>query len=164
VDAYLGLGSNLGDPVAELRRALERLTRHGVVVTRTSSLYRTEPVDSVAPEWYVNAAAAVTFDGPATDLLGVCLHVESLAGRERPYVNAPRTLDLDILLASDLVIATPDLTVPHPRMHERRFVLEPLTEIAPAAVHPVLKRSISELLDECADVSRVEKIDEVLAS
>ncbi len=164
MDAYVGLGSNLGDPDAELRAALEGLTRRGVRLVKCSSVYLTEPVDSDPASWYKNAAAAVRFNGSPLDLLRICLRVEASRGRERPYKNAPRTLDIDLLIAGDESIDTEELMLPHPRLHERRFVLEPMVEIAPELVHPSLGRTMRELLDDCADPSRVERLPDGLGS
>jgi 2-amino-4-hydroxy-6-hydroxymethyldihydropteridine diphosphokinase len=134
VTAYVALGANLGDAAASLRQALQTLgATPGLRLVRTSSLYRTAPVDSSGPD-YVNAVAemATTLTAPA--LLRALQAIENAAGRERPYRNAPRMLDLDLLLYGSARIESPDLTVPHPRMGERAFVLVPLAEVAPALV------------------------------
>ncbi len=136
--AYVALGANLGDPQAALCAALRDLAAvGGVTVTATSSFYRTAPIESSGPD-YVNAVAAVETTLSAVDLLHALQAIENTHGRVRPagVVNAPRTLDLDLLLYGEDVIATPELTVPHPRMHERAFVLVPLLEIAPDASIP----------------------------
>lgn len=163
MDGYIGLGSNLGDPVAELRRAVSELLARGVEVSGHSSLYQTEPVGTSDPKWFVNAVAAVRFDGTPNELLRLCHRVELVQGRERHERNAPRTLDLDILLLGTRVLSTPDLTVPHPRLHQRRFVLEPMVEIAPDAFHPVLGKTMRELLQDCSDRSKVERLEDALA-
>lgn len=134
VHAWVGLGANLGEPAAALRQAVHALAHTpGIRLLRTSSLYRSAPVDSGGPD-YLNAVAeiATTFDPHA--LLAALQAMEQAAGRERPYRNAPRTLDLDLLLYGTQHIATPELTVPHPRMFERAFVLRPLAELAPQHV------------------------------
>jgi len=134
VTAYVALGANLGDAERSLRTALETLAaEQGVRLVRASGLYRTAPVDSSGPD-YLNAVAEVTTTCTAPELLDVLQSIEQLAGRERPYRNAPRTLDLDLLLFGDARIDSPRLTVPHPRMFERAFVLVPLAEIAPQRV------------------------------
>jgi len=163
VDGYIGLGSNVGDPVAELRRALSELVVRGVEVPLRSSLYQTEPVETLNPEWFVNAAAAVRFDGNPTQFFEVCRSVEAARGRERGERNAPRTLDIDILMLEDVVLSTPALIVPHPRFHQRRFVLEPMVEIAPDAFHPVLERTMRDLLEDCRDVSEVVRLEDAFA-
>jgi 2-amino-4-hydroxy-6-hydroxymethyldihydropteridine diphosphokinase len=134
VTAYVALGANLGDAAATLRQALQTLgATPGLRLVRTSSLYRTAPVDSSGPD-YVNAVAEVTTTLTAPALLRALQAIENAAGRERPYRNAPRTLDLDLLLYGSARIESPELTVPHPRMGERAFVLVPLAEVAPALV------------------------------
>ncbi|MFC5509735.1 2-amino-4-hydroxy-6-hydroxymethyldihydropteridine diphosphokinase [Massilia jejuensis] len=134
--AVVGIGANLGDARASVADALARLeTRPGCRLVAASSLWRTAPIDSSGDD-YINAVALVetTLDAPA--LLELLQAIETAHGRERPYRNAPRTLDLDLLLYGDAVIDTPALSVPHPRMHERAFVLAPLLEVAPDARIP----------------------------
>ncbi|CAM8624006.1 FolK 7,8-dihydro-6-hydroxymethylpterin-pyrophosphokinase [Comamonadaceae bacterium] len=134
VEAYIGLGANLGDHMAALRQALGRLAElPDTEVLRTSGLYGSTPVDSSGPD-YVNAVACVRTRLTAPALLSALQAQENQAGRERPYRNAPRTLDLDVLLYGSARMAGPVLTVPHPRMTERAFVLMPLAEIAPDLV------------------------------
>ncbi|OYT90651.1 MAG: 2-amino-4-hydroxy-6-hydroxymethyldihydropteridine diphosphokinase [Burkholderiales bacterium PBB3] len=136
VTAYVGIGANLGDALLAVRQAIEDLGHvPGVHLLKASSLYRTAPIDSSGPD-YINAVVAVQTTFCAPDLLARLQALESGAGRERPYRNAPRTLDLDLLLYGDARIASADLTVPHPRMWERAFVVMPLTEIAPWIVAP----------------------------
>ena len=138
--AYVALGANLGNPQEALQAALEDLRQTaGVGVTAVSSFYRTAPVESSGPD-YVNAVAEVATTLEASELLHVLQRIENAHGRVRPVgvVNAPRTLDLDLLLFGKDTVATPELTVPHPRMHQRAFVLVPLLEIAPDAVIPGL--------------------------
>jgi 2-amino-4-hydroxy-6-hydroxymethyldihydropteridine diphosphokinase len=133
---YLALGANLGDAQAALRTALQHIA--AVPTTRivaTSSLYRTAPIESTGPD-YFNAVIAVATRLSAPELLLCLQQIESQAGRERPYSNAPRTLDLDILLYGEARISSVMLHIPHPRMWQRAFVLVPLAEIAPAAVSP----------------------------
>jgi len=136
VDAYVGLGSNLGDPVLEVERALAEIAAlPATELVARSSLYRSSPVDAGGDD-YVNAVARVrTALAPAT-LLAALQAIERAHGRTRPFANAPRTLDLDLLLHGDAVLANEALTLPHPRLHERAFVLVPLAEIAPRLVVP----------------------------
>jgi 2-amino-4-hydroxy-6-hydroxymethyldihydropteridine diphosphokinase len=134
VTAFVGLGANLGDAAQAVRSAIQQLgATPGLRVVNTSSLYRTAPMDSSGPD-YINAVAEVATTLTAPDLLTALQAIEQAAGRERPYLNAPRTLDLDLLLYGSARIDSPALTVPHPRMRERAFVLVPLAEIAPALV------------------------------
>lgn len=136
--AYVGIGANLGDAQANVLDALRRLALlDGTMVLETSGLYRTGPVDSSGPD-YINAVACIDTSFDPHQLLHALQEIEQAHGRERPYRNAPRTLDLDLLLYGDQQIATDLLTVPHPRMHERGFVLAPLAEIAPELVIPGL--------------------------
>ncbi|NBW49055.1 MAG: 2-amino-4-hydroxy-6-hydroxymethyldihydropteridine diphosphokinase [Betaproteobacteria bacterium] len=136
VRAYIGLGANLGDPMAALRSALEGLERLPASrLVRASGFFGSTPVDSSGPD-YVNAVAEISTCLSAPDLLSALQQQELQAGRERPYRNAPRTLDLDILLYGSARIASPALTVPHPRMRERAFVLMPLAELDPERVTP----------------------------
>ena len=134
VTAYIGLGANLGGAAHAVRCALQSLRQTaGIRQVRASSLYRSAPVDSSGPD-YINAVAEVTTTLTAPGLLCALQRIEQAAGRERPYLNAPRTLDLDVLLYGDARITSPHLTVPHPRMGQRAFVLVPLKEIAPGLV------------------------------
>ncbi|MBY0242218.1 MAG: 2-amino-4-hydroxy-6-hydroxymethyldihydropteridine diphosphokinase [Burkholderiaceae bacterium] len=136
VTAYIGIGANLGDARANVLDAVARLARaSGCVVTAVSSLYRTAPIDSSGDD-YVNAVAAIDTTLDAHALLHTLQEIEQAHGRERPYRNAPRTLDLDLLLYGQEQIDSPTLTVPHPRMCERAFVLVPLLEIAPGVTIP----------------------------
>lgn len=146
---FIGLGANLGDAVGTLRQAVEMLrVRPDVQVVALSSLYRSAPVDAGGPD-YVNAVAELRTALAPEDLLAVLLQIEQQHGRERPYRHAPRTLDLDLLLYGDRQLDTPSLTLPHPRMHLRAFVLEPLAELAPALRIPGLG-AISDWRTRCS--------------
>jgi 2-amino-4-hydroxy-6-hydroxymethyldihydropteridine diphosphokinase len=150
--AYVGVGSNLNDPRAQVLQAFTELD--GLPNTRVvgkSSLYRSAPMGHAAQPDFVNAVAQVETGLPAERLLAELQAVEARHGRERSFPNAPRSLDLDILLYGNARIASPALTVPHPRMHERAFVLKPLLEIAP-------QLPFTAQLDACAD-QEVERID-----
>jgi 2-amino-4-hydroxy-6-hydroxymethyldihydropteridine diphosphokinase len=134
VTAFIGIGANLGDPVRAVREAIAHLAQLPATrLVRSSSLYRTAPHEAGGPD-YVNAVARVTTSLEPLALLDALQQLEAQAGRERPYRNAPRTLDLDVLLYGDEHIDTARLAVPHPRMTERAFVLVPLAEIAPERV------------------------------
>jgi 2-amino-4-hydroxy-6-hydroxymethyldihydropteridine diphosphokinase len=144
VTAYVAVGANLGEPAQAVRDALVRLSAlPDTTVTRQSSLYRTAPLDSSGPE-YVNAVAKVQTRMSAPELLARMQEIERDAGRDRPYRNAPRTLDLDLLLFGAGRIDSATLQVPHPRMWQRAFVLVPLAEIAPECVAPELLTAVSE--------------------
>ena len=148
--AYVGLGANLGDPLQTLRWAADALrARPGVSEWVASPLYRTRPVESSGPD-YLNAVVAFDTDESAPALLSVLQALEQAQGRERPYRNAPRTLDLDLLLLGDLCLDTPTLQLPHPRLHERAFVLAPLADLAPGLVIPGqgVVRSLLEALPD----------------
>lgn len=134
--AWVGIGANLGDAQANVLDALARLALlPDTSVLRASSLYRTAPVDSSGAD-YINAVACIDTTLDPHALLAALQEIELAHGRERPYRNAPRTLDLDLLLVGDEIIASESLSVPHPRMHERAFVLAPLIEIAPGLEIP----------------------------
>ncbi len=134
--AYVALGANLGDAHAAIHDALRRLDElPDTRLVRSSSIYRTAPIDSSGPD-YLNAVAELSTGLAPRELLARLLVIELDHGRERPYRNAPRTLDLDLLLYADAVIVTAELTVPHPRMHQRAFVLQPLAELAPGLLIP----------------------------
>jgi 2-amino-4-hydroxy-6-hydroxymethyldihydropteridine diphosphokinase len=141
VTAFVGIGANLGDARANVLDAVERLRRlPDVSLEAVSSLYRTAPIDSSGDD-YINAVARLSTVLPAQALLEALFAIEQAHGRERPYFNAPRTLDLDLLLYGDEQISTATLTVPHPRMHQRAFVLMPLLELAPDVSLPGLGRA-----------------------
>ncbi len=144
--AYLGLGSNLGDREANLREALERLETAGVRVLRRSSVYETEPQDLRDQPWFLNAAVQVTTDLFPLQLLFSIQNIEREMGRRRVTPKGPRNIDIDILFYGRSVIHAADLEVPHPRIAQRRFVLEPLAEIAPELRHPVNGKTAREML------------------
>jgi|SRR3984957_11202464 len=143
---YLSLGSNMGDREAHLREAIARLQGEGRVAS-VSSFYETEPVEVTDQEWFLNCAVALETTQTPEQVMAALLNIERVMGRQRILRRGPRIIDIDILLFSDRIIDSNELTVPHPAMHQRRFVLQPLAEIAPAARHPVLKKTIRELLD-----------------
>jgi len=145
---YLSLGSNLGDREQHLRAALARLGQIGTLIA-ISDVYETEPIDAPPQPWFLNCAVALETELMPKQLLAAVLALERELGRRRQKTNAktPRTIDIDILLFGASIVNTPALTIPHPGLHMRRFVLEPLAAIAPEVRHPVLKRTIRELRD-----------------
>ena len=155
---FLSLGSNLGNRRANLGRALAELKKARVKVLRSSSLYRTQPVGYAAQPWFYNQVVEVSTALEPAALLALIKTVEKGLGRRPARKNRPRTIDIDILLAEERVFSTRQLTVPHPRMAGRNFVLVPLLEIAPAAIHPSLKEKISDLHKRSQDKSAVIKI------
>jgi len=155
--AYLSLGSNVGDRAANLRAAIDRIAALGEVIA-TSSIYETEPVEVTGHPWYLNCAVALRTEKMPKQLMTALLGIEQDMGRRRSGEKTPRKIDIDILLFGNSVIDTRELTVPHPEMHRRRFVLEPLNEIAPEVRHPVFKRTIRELRDALPAGQAVKKI------
>lgn len=156
---YLSLGSNVGDREANLRAAIERLGGIGAVQT-VSSFYQTEPVETTPQPWFLNCAVALETEKMPKQLLSSVLNIEQEMGRRRQAspLKGPREIDIDILLFGKSIIDTKQLTIPHPAMQERRFVLQPLAEIAPDQRHPVLKRTIRELLEALPPGQVVRKI------
>lgn len=144
--AYIGLGSNLGDREANCLRALDLLSGEQIFVTKRSSLYETKPWGPQDQPKFINMVVEVETDMEPKRLLERLKEIEKRLGRQDSYKWGPRVIDLDLLFYDDLVIETPELQVPHPLMHEREFVLRPLAEMAPDKVHPVLKKTIKELL------------------
>lgn len=153
---YLSLGSNLGDRPVNLKFAIDRLRDLGEVVA-VSAFYETEPVEVTAQPWFLNCVLKLETEKMPRQLLAGILGLEHEMGRERKQKKGPRLIDIDILLFGNSIIQLPGLTVPHPAMHERRFVLEPLAEIAPEVRHPVLKKSILELREALPKGQAVRK-------
>ena len=160
VIAYLGIGSNLGDPIENCRKALREIASlKNVHVLRRSSLYRTEPVGDIPQEWFVNGVVEVRTTFTAPQLLKALQWVEQALGRERRGRWEPRIIDIDILLYGQEIIKTESLVVPHPELHKRRFVLVPINEIAPYVIHALYGISMKGLLDRLEEDHAVERID-----
>lgn len=157
--AYLSLGSNMGDRAKNLRLAIEKLPHAGVQTTKVSSFYETEPVDLREQAWFLNCAVEVETHFDASMLLRALREIEAKMGSRKLVAKGPRLIDMDILLYGHETIDTPELQLPHPRMHLRRFVLVPLAEIAPEAFHPILKKNVKQLLDETPDQSIVKRFN-----
>jgi len=154
--AYVGIGANLGDARATVAAALRALAAlPGCQLTAASALYRSAPVDAAGPDFF-NAVAALDTDLAPQSLLAALQHIEQTFGRQRPYPNAPRTLDLDLLLHGGAVLHSANLTLPHPRLHQRAFVLRPLLDLAPALSAPGLG-ALAGFLPACAD-QRIDKL------
>jgi 2-amino-4-hydroxy-6-hydroxymethyldihydropteridine diphosphokinase len=154
---YLSLGSNVGAREENLRVAIAGLPEAGVRVTQVSSFYETEPVDFLEQEWFLNCAVEGVTEVPALELLRVLRGIEMRMGSRKVVAKGPRLIDMDILFYGSETMDTPELQVPHPRLHLRRFVLVPLAEIAPELFHPVLKKKVKQLLEETPDRSVVRR-------
>ena len=155
--AYLSLGSNLGDRAANLRAALAQLDGAGRLLA-VSALYETKPVDVPDQPWFLNCVAAIETDKTPRELLQLALRVEAAMGRLRMREKGARKIDIDVVLFGAWVLDEPGLKIPHPAMHQRRFVLEPLVEIAPEARHPVLGKTGQELLAALAGGPTVRRL------
>jgi len=157
---YLSLGSNLGDRARNLQAAIERLRSIGEVAA-LSGFYETEPVGDFHQPWFLNCAVMLRTEKMPRQLLAAVMAIEQALGRKRTVAKGPRIIDIDILLFGAFVVDLPSLMIPHPAMHERRFVLQPLAEIAPAVRHPVFHRTIRELLEDLPlGAPQVRKLDD----
>lgn len=159
-DVYLALGSNLGDRERNLKIALRSLDESDLRIVQVSSIYETEPVGYRDQDWFLNMAVHAETDLQPLQALQIIRQIEADLGRERKILNGPRTIDIDILFWGGEVIDTPELTVPHPRLHERRFVLLPLVDVGGRFVHPVMKVNVQELLKELKSSEQVRVFKE----
>jgi len=153
---YLSLGSNIGDRQGHLYEAIGRLQANRRIVS-LSSLYETEPVEFTDQAWFLNCVVALETPESPQELMAAILDIEHQMGRQRVQPKGPRIVDIDILLFGEIILDSSTLTIPHPAMHQRRFVLQPLAEIAPETGHPALKKSIQELLDALPEGQTVRK-------
>lgn len=156
---YLGLGSNVGDRKANLIEAARRIGEAGIRVLRASPIYETEPVQCDPQRWFYNQALEAETSLFPLQLLARVQKIEREMGRVRKADNAPRTIDIDVLLYGAAVIETPSLTAPHPRLAERRFALAPLVDLSPTLRHPGNRRTVKELLD-AAPAQTVRRLEE----
>jgi 2-amino-4-hydroxy-6-hydroxymethyldihydropteridine diphosphokinase len=154
---YLSLGSNLGNRETNLQTAIAKLDNFGKV-EKASSFYETEPVEFTDQPWFLNCAVEMTTSLQPRQLLDAVLQIERSMGRRRIEPKGPRTIDIDILLFGDASVNEPGLQIPHPAMHERRFVLEPLAEIAPEVRHPLSRVAVRDMLLEISDGPVVKKL------
>lgn len=152
---YLLLGSNLGDREGNLFTALQSLQSIGSIVT-VSSIYETKAWGNIQQPDFLNQVIQITFKNPPELLLREILTIENNMGRVRSEKWGSRIIDIDILFVNQAIVSEPDLIIPHPQLHLRKFTLQPLTEIAPEFVHPVFKKNCHQLLEECSDHSVVE--------
>jgi 2-amino-4-hydroxy-6-hydroxymethyldihydropteridine diphosphokinase len=156
ITAYIGLGSNLGDRKQNLAQALKLMPKH-LVIEQISCIYETEPVGYEQQPLFLNAVCRISTELSPQQLLGLAKEIEAKLGRMPGFPNAPRPIDIDILFYGDKVFSDKELTIPHPRLAERAFVLVPLAEIAPGLVHPENGKTVRELLDDLGAVADVRK-------
>jgi 2-amino-4-hydroxy-6-hydroxymethyldihydropteridine diphosphokinase len=157
--AYIGIGSNLGDKLYHCEKAISeilKLNRHKLLAK--SSFFKTKPIGYSSQDWFVNSVIKIMTDLEPFDLLRALKDIESRLGRKETVRWGPRTIDLDILFFDEKKIEVEELQIPHPLLHERQFVLIPLAEIDRSLMHPVLKKSIGELLDNLTEDQGVEKL------
>ena len=157
--AFIGIGSNIGDKIERCRKAISSvlaLDNHRLLAR--SSFYKTQPLGHTAQDWFVNGVIKIETDLQARDLLRSLKALESSLGRQETFRWGPRTIDLDLLLFDDEQIHSEELEIPHPRLHDRQFVLVPLAEIEPRLVHPVFRKTIQEILDHFKEDQGVERL------
>ena len=148
---HLGLGTNLGKRLYNLKKCLAELRGLGIIIKKTSSIYETQPVGLQNQPWFLNQVVEIETEFSPDDLLVEIKKVENSMGRSSAIRNAPRIIDIDILLADAMIVDSTELKIPHPRLLERKFALIPLVEISPEVVHPSARKSIKKLKNECPD-------------
>lgn len=153
---FLGLGSNLGDRKGNLRRAVSILKGKGVQILKSSSVYESQPVDFSSQPWFLNQVLKVESSLNPQKLLMFLQDTEKEMDRKPSFPKGPRVIDIDILLAEDIIIRSDRLKIPHPQLEKRNFVLIPLVEISPHTIHPVLRKSIQDIAEKCKDQSLVQ--------
>jgi 2-amino-4-hydroxy-6-hydroxymethyldihydropteridine diphosphokinase len=159
-EIYLGFGSNEGDSILNCQKALDRLGKNKkILLQKKSFLYKTEPIGYTSQPWFINGVVKVRSCLEPRELWSFLREIEISLGRKDGIRWGPRPIDLDILFYGNLIISEGDLIIPHPRLHERKFVLVPLGEIAPKAIHPILKKPIKELLEGLREDQIVQRID-----
>ena len=158
ITAYIGLGSNLGDRAGNLLLATRGLMEAGLHVSRLSAIYETDPVGVANHDNYLNMVAEITLSNiTPSQIMARMIRLEYLLGRRHKFLRAPRTVDLDLLFYDDLKLETEFLEIPHPRLHERMFVLVPLAELTPHLIHPTLNKSIVDIIENLDDSHRVTR-------
>ena len=161
--AYIGIGSNLGTSEKNCIEAIEKIYRtKDIKIISRSSFYQTEPIGEVQQDWFVNSAIKIKTNLSPTHLLSALLNIESVMGRTREEKWGPRLIDLDLLFYGNLILGKKDLTLPHPEIQKRKFVLIPMSEIAENLVHPTLKKTIKILLQESSDETVVKKLKSLI--
>ena len=163
ITAYIGIGSNLGTPEENCTKAIEKISStKDIKIISKSSFYQTEPIGGVQQDWFVNSAIKIKTNLSPTHLLSALLNIESAMGRTREEKWGPRLIDLDLLFYGNLILGKKGLTLPHPEIQKRKFVLIPMSEIAENLVHPTLKKTIKTLLQESSDETVVKKLKSLI--
>jgi 2-amino-4-hydroxy-6-hydroxymethyldihydropteridine diphosphokinase len=156
-NAFIGIGSNIGHTHSNCKSSIDAIIKdRRAEFSALSSFYVTSPVSPVPQEKFLNSVLKILWHGSPLELLGLLNHIEAAMGRKRDLPQGPRVIDLDILLIDDLVLETAELTIPHPRLHERKFTLVPILEIDPSAIHPRLGRPLKYFLDEIGPEQTIE--------
>jgi dihydroneopterin aldolase / 2-amino-4-hydroxy-6-hydroxymethyldihydropteridine diphosphokinase len=157
-NVFIGIGSNIGDTHRNCKSSVDQImSDHRAEFSALSSFYRTSPVSPVPQEEFLNCVLKIRWHSSPPELLALLNSIEAEMGRVRDVAQGPRSIDLDILLIDDLIVETKELTVPHPRMHERKFTLVPILEIEPSAIHPRLGRPLKDFLDDIGPEQVIER-------